>query len=195
MTSNSELHPIERTDLRVARKVALPRQSVAGRLTAHFAELGDQPPMQVASAAVIAGGLLRCDERLARTGLRMLTAHSLATMGKLFVKDLVDRTRPGALDEKVYQLKPGSSRDGRMRSFPSGHSAGSAAVAGAVAPDFPVAAVPVALTATAIAAAQPASRNHYLSDVIAGAAIGLAAATLARLLVPPFGEVEQPPAP
>ena len=192
MATNSKLHAIERADFRVARKVALPRQSGAGRLTARFAELGDQPPLQAASAVVIASGLLRRDEQLARVGLRMLAAHSLSTMGKLFVKDLVNRTRPGALNEKAYQLEAGSSRDGRLRSMPSGHSAGSAAVAGAVAPDFPAAAVPAALTATAIAAAQPASRNHYLSDVIAGAAIGLAAAALARLLVPPFGELEQP---
>jgi membrane-associated phospholipid phosphatase len=183
---------VERTDLRLAPKVALDQRSRVGRATARFAELGDQPPLLALSAGVVGAGLARRDERLARVGLRMILAHSLATMGKLFVKDLVDRTRPGALGEKAYRMEKGSSRDGRLRSMPSGHSAGAAAVAGAVAPDFPVAAVPVALTATAIAAAQPASRNHYLSDVVAGAAIGLAAGMLARLLVPPCDGNEQP---
>ena len=192
MSRNSELHPIERTDLSLAHKVALDQKSMFGRATARFAELGDQPPLLALSAGVVATGMFRRDERLARVGLRMIAAHSLATMGKLFVKDMVDRTRPGALNEKPYKMEKGSSRDGRLRSMPSGHSAGSSALAGAVAPDFPGAAVPVALAASAIAAAQPASRNHYVSDVIAGVAIGVAVSFVARLLVPPFDEIEQP---
>lgn len=192
MSRKKKLHALERTDLRLARKVALDQRSRAGRITARFAEIGDQPPLLALSAGVVATGVARRDEQLARAGLRMVVAHALSTMGKLFLKDLVDRTRPGALDEKAYRMEPGQSRDGRLRSFPSGHSAGSAALAGAVAPDFPRAAVPVALAASAIAAAQPASRNHYVSDVLAGVAIGLAAGLVARLLVPPFDETQQP---
>lgn len=192
MSIKNTIHAIERADLKLAHKVALDKRSVAGRLTARFAELGDQPPMAILSGGVIAAGLARRDERLARAGLRMLAAHSLSTMAKLLGKGLLDRTRPRALNEKAYRLESGSSSDGRLRSFPSGHSAGSAAVAGALAPDFPATAAPVALGAMAIAAAQPASRNHYISDVVAGMAIGVAVSMIARLLVPPFDEVEQP---
>lgn len=192
MTQNRKLHPIERADLELARKVALDQDRAPGKLIAGFAQLGDQPPLQALSAAVVAAGLLRRDERLARSGLRMIVAHSLSTMGKLLGKGLVDRTRPEVVGERGYRLEQGDSRDGELRSFPSGHSAGSAAVAGAIAPDFPLAAVPVALGASAIAAAQPASRNHFVSDVVAGAALGVVVSLLARLLVPPFDEVEQP---
>ena len=192
MSQNNKRSAIERTDLHLAHKVALDQESILGRATARLGELGDQPPLLALSAGVVATGMVRHDERLARVGLRMIAAHSLATMGKLFVKDLVDRTRPGALNEKPYKMEKGSSRDGRLRSMPSGHSAGSSAIAGAVAPDFPGAAVPVARAASVIAAAQPASRNHYVSDVIAGVAIGIAVSFVARLLVPPFDEIEQP---
>ena len=47
----------------------------------------------------------------------MLTAHSLSTIAKLAVKDRIDRTRPGALNEKAYRLEKGTSRDGRLRSI------------------------------------------------------------------------------
>ncbi len=69
--------------------------------------------------------------------------------------------------------------------MPSGHSAGAVAVAGAIGDDYPRAQAPAALGAAAIAAAQPLSRHHYVSDVLAGAGIGLAVAALARWLVPP----------
>lgn len=176
---------VERTDLRVTRTIGLNRGTAAGRWLGRFANLGDQPPLIGLAATVIAVGALRRDERLARTGLRMLAAHSLATMGKLAVKDSINRTRPGALNEKAYRLEPGASRDGRLRSMPSGHSAGVMAVAGAIAPDYASAILPAAGVATSIAAAQLPSKNHFLSDVLVGTAIGAAAAGIARLLIPP----------
>jgi len=182
---------VERVDLKVARTVGLDQRSLAGRWTAHFAEIGDQPLLVALSLSVAAIGAVRRDERMARTGLRMLAAHSLAGMGKLFGKDLVDRTRPGALREKAYRFEEGDSRDGRLRSMPSGHSAGAAAVAGAIVADYPAALVPLGLAATAIGAAQLPSRNHFLSDVIAGAALGLAATAVARLLIPLQNDLDQ----
>ena len=185
MSNNQSLSIIERTDLKVTRKVGVNRGTATGRWLGRFANLGDQPPLIGLAAIVIAAGTLRRDERLARAGLRMLAAHSLATMGKLAVKDSINRTRPGALNEKAYRLEPGASRDGRLRSMPSGHSAGVMAVAGAIPPDYARAVVPVGALATSIAAAQLPSKNHFLSDVLVGSGIGLAAAALARILIPP----------
>ena len=176
---------VERTDLEVTRAVAISPKRRAGRWIRRFAELGDQPPLVAVSLGVAAVGFAARDERLQRTGLRMLAAHSLSTMAKLAGKDSVDRTRPGALNEKAYRLKQGSSRDGRLRSMPSGHSAGIVAVAGAIAADYPRALVPAAAASVAVGAAQLPSRNHYLSDVIVGAGIGLAVTGLARWLIPP----------
>ena len=179
-------------DLAVARKVAIDEDGVAGRVTARIAELGDQPPLQWLCGATIATGVLSRDRKLARAGLRMLAAHSFATLAKAFVKDGVDRTRPGeALDGRHYRMKPGHSRDHGLQSMPSGHSAGTTAVAAAALVDYPQAAGATLAGAGTVIATQLPSRNHYLSDVAVGGALGLVAFGLSRLLLPPFDE-QQP---
>jgi len=180
------LKEVERTDIKVTRKVSLGKDRAAGRWMRRFAEIGDQPPLVAVSLGVIAAGLAGGHDRLRRTGFRMLTAHSLSTLAKLAGKGNIDRTRPGALNEKAYRLEKGDSRDGRLRSMPSGHSAGIVAIAGAIAADYPRALVPLGAASVAVGAAQLPSRNHFLSDVVVGAGIGLAVAGLARLLIPPL---------
>lgn len=179
------LKSIERIDKAVAQRLALDGRSKAATRTSAFAEAGDQPPLIILSLSVVAAGLAGGNARLRRTGMRMLTAHSLATLFKLIAKDRIDRTRPGALNDKAYRLEKGTSRDGRLRSMPSGHSAGVTAIAGAILPDYPGALPPVAIVATAISGAQLPSKNHFLSDVLVGAVLGVAAAAIARLLIPP----------
>ncbi len=179
------LKSVERIDKLVADRLALDGRTKAARRTSFFAEAGDQPPLIILSLAVVAAGLVGGDKRIRRTGMRMLTAHSLSTLFKLLVKDRIDRTRPA---EDEYRLEKGTSRDGRLRSMPSGHSAGSVAVAGAILPDYPSALAPVAAATIAVAAAQLPSKNHFLSDVLVGAALGAAAAGIARLLIPPIDE-------
>lgn len=179
------LRKVERTDLKVARKASIAKDDSVGKWTRRFAEIGDQPPLVAISLGVIAAGLVGGHERLRRTGFRMLTAHSLSTLFKLAGKDSIDRTRPGALNEKAYRFEKGTSRDGRLRSMPSGHSAGIVAVAGAIAADYPRAIIPVTAASVAVAAAQLPSRNHYLSDIIVGAGIGVVVGGLARWLIPP----------
>ncbi len=184
------LRKVESADLKVARTVSIAKSDPVGKWTRRFAEIGDQPPLVAISLGVIVAGLVGGHDRLRRTGFRMLTAHSLSTIAKLAGKDRIDRTRPGALNEKSYRLTKGGSRDGRLRSMPSGHSAGIVAIAGAIAADYPRAFVPVAAASVAVGAAQLPSRNHYLSDVVVGAGIGLVVAGLARWLIPPLGRAE-----
>lgn len=179
------LETVERIDKAVAGRLALDGRTRAARRTGRFAELGDQPPLIFASLAVVTAGLAGSNDRLRRTGMRMLTAHSLSTLFKSLVKDRIDRTRPG---EDGYRLEQGTSRAGRLRSMPSGHSAGSVAVAGAILPDYPGAAVPVAAATIAVAGAQLPSKNHFLSDVLVGAVLGAAAAGIAFLLIPPIDQ-------
>ena len=170
---------VERADLDLAEKVALEPRSKAGRRVSAFAELGDQPPLQILSGVVLAAGVASGNDRLTRCGARMLAAHSLATLAKGAIKDRIDRTRPAkALGSGTHKLEAGTSKDGELRSMPSGHSAGLAAIAGAIATDYPKAALPAAALAGGIAAAQLPSRNHFISDVLAGTAIGLIAAAL-----------------
>ena len=149
----------------------------AVRALAWASEIGDQPQMRALSAALIAGGLLGGNGRLAQAGLRMLLAHEAATAAKNFVKHRVDRTRPRSRDEdgKDHRMKRGDDHSKEETSFPSGHSAGAAAAARAFAREYPELGGAAAGAAAAIALAQIPRCAHYPSDVGAGVAIGLAA--------------------
>ena len=160
-----------------AADAARPYQgSAAMRALGHFASLGDQPPLRTLCAATIAAGLAGGDRRLARAGLRMLLAHTLATLAKDFVKQRVDRTRPRSKGARGrdHVPRPGRHQAKELTSFPSGHSAGAAAVARAFARDYPEHEAPAA-AAAALALAQIPRCAHYPTDVGAGLAIGLAA--------------------
>ncbi len=174
----------EKADLKLARAAAVESGTPAERLLGVFRGIGDQPPMTAASAAMFACGIAFRDRRMARAGVRMLAALGLATLVKGAVKDNVDRTRPGeVMDKGGYRLKPGSSKAKALRSMPSGHSAGAAAVFAAAAREYPAAGVPLMGAAGAIATAQLPTRSHFLSDVAAGFAIGLAAEWIASAAV------------
>ena len=76
----------------------------------------------------------------------MLAAHGLATVAKTVLKDRINRTRPAdAIEHDRYCMADGKSKDGELRSMPSGHSAGVIAVTRAAARDYPGATVPLAL--------------------------------------------------
>lgn len=185
--ADRRLHPLEKADLAAADALAVDENGMAGRLVAKFAELGDQPPLIALGAGVFAFGLASGDRKISRTGLRMLAAHAVATALKGFIKDGVDRTRPGvALEDTDYKLERGDSRQGDLRSMPSGHSAGLAAVARAAGREYPELAIPVTVAAATVAAAQLPSRNHFVSDVAVGIGLGLASeAAVAALMGPP----------
>ncbi len=97
----------------------------------------------------------------AAVATRTLRAVVVASVVVGPVKALVGRQRPDGTDH---------------RSFPSGHSANALAVASAVArghgPAFQAA---VYLSAATVPLARLHANRHYLSDVLAGAAIGTAA--------------------
>ena len=161
-----------------AAEAASPYQgSPAMKALGHFASLGDQPPLRTLCAAVIAAGLAGGNRRLARAGVRMLVAHTLATLAKDFVKQRVDRTRPRSKGEagKDHVPRPGRRTAKEETSFPSGHSAGAAAVARAFAREYPEHAGPAYAAAGALALAQIPRCAHYPTDVGAGLAIGWAA--------------------
>lgn len=175
--NNRRLNPVEKIDVAIAEAVALDDKSIPGRLLSRFAELGDQPPLLILSAAVVAAGVAGGHRRLARTGMRMLAAHLVSNALKGFVKDDVDRTRPGVAidkDDHPYRLTSGRSRTGKLRSMPSGHSAGLTAVARAFSREYPHYALPTAAAAGTVMVAQLPAGNHFASDVAAGGLIGLA---------------------
>ncbi|MFE5620989.1 phosphatase PAP2 family protein [Streptomyces virginiae] len=92
------------------------------------------------------------------------------------VKQLVERRRPPKewVPHDDVEDRPDSS------SFPSGHTAAAVAFTAAMAPSRPWVAAVCAVPTVLVAIERVHSGAHYPSDVAAGAAIGLAAATLVR---------------
>ena len=168
---------LQQADGAIARAVAPYRKSALVRAIEPLAKLGDQPPLRTLCGAVIALGLIRGDRRLLRTGVRMFAAHSLATWAKNIVKHRIDRTRPrqAAAKGRDHRLSVGRKRARAETSFPSGHSAGAAAVAGAFAREYPEYGVAAASGAGLVALAQIPRSAHYPTDIGAGLAIGIAA--------------------
>lgn len=168
--------PIEEADVAVAKAVAPLSKSRLVRALGVLSEVGDQPEMRMLCAGVIGVGLYRGDAKLARAGVRMLAAHSVATGMKSLIKHRVDRTRPNLLvEEGRYGMQAGQSHERDQSSFPSGHTAGAVAVAAAFAHDYPDMAAAAYAAAGAVAVMQIPRCTHYPSDVGAGVLIGLAA--------------------
>jgi membrane-associated phospholipid phosphatase len=170
-------------DRLTARKTLPHEHSLPVRLLDHVADLGDQPQMRILCGSVIALGLIRGDRRLAGSGLKMLAAHTLATLAKDFVKHRVDRTRPRSVKKPGKDARPRAGRDTAKEetSFPSGHSAGAAAVGRAFAREYPEHAVSAYGGAAVLALAQIPRCAHYPTDVGAGVAIGLVAEAITDL--------------
>jgi diacylglycerol kinase family enzyme/membrane-associated phospholipid phosphatase len=108
-----------------------------------------------------------------RAALRGLAAQGLASAtANLIGKSLVRRARPAAeLTPLIRQLR----RPPTTSSFPSGHTASAAAFATGVALEHPRLALPVAALAVGVGLSRVVTGVHYPSDVVAGAAIGVAA--------------------
>ncbi len=170
---------VARADIKATHQAAAARENPLMKIVASLAEVGDQPPLVAISLGTFAIGLLAGRGDVARGGARMLASHLVATGAKLAVKHQFDRTRPGhALDGAGHRFEAGDEGGHEDKSFPSGHTAGAVAVALAAGHDIDGAAAPAALAAGAVAAAQAPAGNHYLSDVVAGAAIGWATEAL-----------------
>jgi membrane-associated phospholipid phosphatase len=106
----------------------------------------------------------------------MLGSLVLATWIKTGLKHLVARTRPNVLlEEGRYEVEPFGPDEGPWHSFPSGHTAGSVAVARAVTRVFPQARTAAYGAAAAIALIQIPRGAHYPADVAAGTVVGVVA--------------------
>lgn len=146
-------------------------------------EVGDQLQLRLICSGVIAAGLLRADRRLAGTGVRMLLAHELATFAKGMVKRRVDRVRPRSTSGRpASRPRKGRSTAKEKQSFPSGHSAGSMAVACALGAGYPQYRAPAIAAAGAVALVQIPTCAHYPSDVMAGSALGVVSERALALL-------------
>jgi undecaprenyl-diphosphatase len=156
-------------DARLALWVATHR---VGFLDDVFVGLGtiDKLGLVWVAAALAIGFGLRAG-RLPTIGLAVLVAASAlaADAVSFVVKDLVQRARPFEAHRQIHPLYVVHSS-----SFPAGHAA--TAFAGAVVLSYvaPRAAPVLLLVAVAIAFSRVYVGVHYPTDVLAGAAIGLA---------------------
>jgi membrane-associated phospholipid phosphatase len=152
---------------------------------AYWAGLGS---VQMAAMGLLAlwGWRGRRIER-AWSGLLGLGAAIGAGVATQVVKHLVGRPRP-RLDLPVWEYF-GPTLQSDMHSFPSGHAATSFAVASLLAARYPRAAPLWYAAATAIGLGRVVSGSHHLSDVLAGAVLGLVIGwSLAAWKHPPLGE-------
>lgn len=166
---------IEEADAAAAAAAQPYRKTVPIRALTYLSKLGDQPPLRALCGGMIGLGLVTRNGRLVRAGVRALASHTLATVAKDVIKHRVDRSRPHTNPANGSKIRAGTDRSKDETSFPSGHSAGAAAVASAFARDFPEYRTPAYAAAGLIALAQVPRCAHYPSDVGAGIAIGIAA--------------------
>lgn len=165
---------------RQARKLFKPyRETRAVKAIHAFGSIGDQAQMRLVCLGMFGLGALRRDPRMMRAGVRMLLSHELATLAKDAVKRRVDRTRP----RRDGRTKPRKGRhtSKEITSFPSGHSAGSMAVARAFAAEYPEHRAAALAAAGAVGLAQVPTCAHYPSDVAAGMTIGALAEAVVGL--------------
>jgi membrane-associated phospholipid phosphatase len=168
--------PLEEADAAVADVLLPLAEHGLVRAIGAASDLTDQEPLYAASAAIIATGVIAPDDRTFRAGTRMLASHLLATALRGIVKHMVDRTRPTAAAERgEYELSEGERFESDFNSFPSGHSAGAVAVARALGRHYPGSHHLWLGLAAAASSAQVLRSKHYITDVVAGAAIGLIA--------------------
>lgn len=105
----------------------------------------------------------------------VLAVASTSVVANLVVKKVVRRPRP--LRPQHHYAHPPTGRSHvpmpTSTSFPSGHSAAAAALATAVAVEWPAVAVPFVTLAGLIAYSRVHTGVHYPLDVIGGIAVGV----------------------
>lgn len=175
---------LTRIDRKVTHDAAKHRDKPGVKVLGALSEGADQPPLLLLGAGTLVVGALLRQPVMLRTGARMLASEIIATGIKSAIKRSVDRTRPKkAIESGEHKFEPGGSKDHDQSSFPSGHTAGAVAVAGALAKDAPVVGATAYALAGGVAAMQLPRGKHYLLDTIAGAAVGFVAQRAASAAV------------
>lgn len=110
----------------------------------------------------------------------IFTSVALSGILNRVLKCFLGRARPQLLDDGTYGFYGITSLQYKaaFNSMPSGHSTTAFAAAVALAVLFPRARVWLLLLATSIAMSRVLINAHYISDVLAGAALGTATALL-----------------
>ena len=124
-------------------------------------------------------GLWLAGGSTAAAGRAALLANAISHLAVQILKRTVARARP--CDANGVPLAEIGIPD--PFSFPSGHSAASTAVAASLALAHPWLAPVTLPLATAVCLSRVRLRVHHPTDVVAGAALGLAGALVARIVL------------
>lgn len=129
--------------------------------------------------ATIGTGLALIAVGETRLGLAALTALTVSHVAVQVLKRAVARPRPCDADGRPLALIDLPD----PFSFPSGHAASSMAITVTVSLREPALAAALLPIAAIVASSRVALRVHYVTDVLAGAALGLAGALAAAALL------------
>jgi len=117
-----------------------------------------------------------------RAGLRGLGSVAVTSaLVNLALKRIFRRHRPSLRSVPALRRL---SRQPSSTSFPSGHAASAGAFATGAASELPATALPIGAAAAAVAYSRVYTGVHYPSDVVVGAAIGVAIGLLSKRLSP-----------
>ncbi|MEV4433173.1 phosphatase PAP2 family protein [Streptomyces sp. NPDC049555] len=165
---------VQRLERRLTRRLASYDAAPVRRARTLVGEAAEHTRLWWAAAALIAATGAPRGVRAAGNGLLAMGAAEVAA--NTVVKPLWRRRRP------PEELIPHDGVHDRpdSPSFPSGHTAAATAFTVAVARVWPRAGALCAVPAALVALERVHSGAHYPSDVVAGAALGAAAAWTAR---------------
>jgi membrane-associated phospholipid phosphatase len=140
-----------------------------------FRRMGQPEVFATVGLGVLGAGLVSGDDGLTRAGARITTSLLVAGGTVTVLKAAIGRRRP--LDTKnAFSFRPFSGND----ALPSGHTSMAFALATSVSDELhsPVASVLLYTAATGTAWSRTNDNKHWLSDVVAGAAVGITSAKL-----------------
>ena len=151
----------------------LPRSwaNTARRLSA----LGEGVYWIVVVFAIGVTGVVRKKEAVAAWALETAVGIAGAGIAANVLKVVAGRARPRALDEDVWGFHF-FELGYRFNSFPSGHAAIAGAVAASICLALPAAWPAAALLWLLLAGGRVLTGSHFVSDVLAGGAVGIAVA-------------------
>jgi len=141
-----------------------------------FRKVGQPEVWALVPAVMVGTGLVFKKPGLTRSGLRAVTSAALAGGVTAVLKEVIGRVRPNVAGSEPLDFKPFSGN----ASMPSGHTSAAFGFSASLAEDVhPLwAKIGLYALATGTAWSRVYNNEHWTSDVVAGAIIGITSAKL-----------------